>query len=96
MTEAKVLINNSIENYKQRKVDIHDETKMVIENNMASTENTALLSISYILQGYNPDSQKANEKITSAIKERYDKKVSSNYQVSGIPVPPGHFDHQTI
>ena len=50
--EAKVLINHSIENYKQRKVDIHDEIKMVIENNIAATENTALLSVSYILQGY--------------------------------------------
>ena len=96
VNKAKVLIKNSIENYKHRKVDIQDEATLVIENKMASTENTALLSISYILQGYKIDSQKANEQITSAIKERYDKKVSSNYQVSGIPVPPGHFDHKTL
>ena len=66
--EAKILINNSIENYKQRKVEIHEETKMVIENNISSTENTALLSLSYILKGYKTDSQKVNEQITTAIK----------------------------
>ena len=69
--EAKVLISNSIENYKQRKVNIHEETKMVIENNISSTENTALLSVSYILQGYKTDSQKANEQITTTLKQRY-------------------------
>ena len=83
--EAKGLINNSIENYNQRKVDIQDKTKMVIENNIYSTENTALLSVSYILQGYKTDSQKSNEQITSAIKERYDQKVTSkHYQVSSL------------
>ena len=81
--EAKGLINNSIENYNQRKVDIQDKTKMVIENNIYSTENTALLSVSYILQGYKTDSQKSNEQITSAIKERYAPKVTSkHYHVS--------------
>ena len=81
VNEAKVLIKNSIENYKNRKVDIQDETRLVIENNMASTENTALHSISYILQWYKTDSHKANEQITS--------QILSSVQ-SGIPFPPDY------
>ena len=77
--EAKILISNSIEKYKQRKTNIQEETNMVIENNISSTENTALLSMSYILQGYKTDSQKANQQITTAIKERYTQKVTSKF-----------------
>ena len=35
--EAKILISNSIEKYKQRKTNIQEETNMVIENNISST-----------------------------------------------------------
>ena len=75
--EAKILISNSIEKYKQRSANIKEETNMVIEDNISSTENTALLSVSYILINYKTDSQKANQQITTSIKERYNQKVTS-------------------
>ena len=93
--EAKILINNSIENYKQRKFNIHEETNMVVENNISSTENTALLSVSYIVKGYKTDSKKANEQITTAIKQRYDQQALPGDQ-PGLSLPTGHADNQTI
>ena len=83
--EAKILISNSIEKYKQRSANIKEETNTVIEDNISSTENNALLSVSYILQNYKTDSQKANQQINTAIKERYNQKVTSKfYQVTDL------------
>ena len=54
-------------------------------DNISSTENIALLSVSYILQNYKTDNQKANQQITTAIKEIYNQKVTSKfYQVTNL------------
>ena len=77
-----ILINNSIEKYKQRGANINEETNTVIVDNISSTENTALLSI---LQNYKTDEQKANQQITTAIKDRYNQLVTSKfYQVTNL------------
>ena len=77
--EAKILISNSIEKYKQRGANINEETNTVIMDNISFTENTALLSVSYILQNYTTDEQKANQQIITAIKERYNQQVTSKF-----------------
>ena len=83
--KAKAMIKDSIAPYKNKKVNIEEEARVVIENNMAESENTTLLSISHIYQGHKSDNNKANEAIKRQIIERYNEKGNNeHHQVFNI------------
>ena len=83
--QARVQIDNSIEKYNKNIPNIDEETDSVILDILSSKENSALLSVSHILQNYKSNEKKANKQITDAITSRYNQLVTNDfYQVTNL------------